>query len=722
MRRDVALVPEAVIVGRVVRVDDGTPVSAALVSALPNDWNPDRPADKRTVSGRDGRFRIDGVAPGVFVLHARHIGLSTKPMGVQILTEAGEQSREVVLPLEPRARLSGVVESAGQPVAGAIVSAVRSAPLANSHPTVSEADGSFSIDDAPLGSIEIAVAGYDVVSPDRISVDAAADRDGIVVEVTRLAAIRGRVTRNGEAIAGAQVCCGPTFVRRTVVSGDDGRFAFEGIPQGTYDIAAWTEEAATAPRPIKVAVGEQRDGVDLTLDIAGTIAGDVVDQDGDPVPGLTVQYLRKGGNDRCEAVTDADGAYRCGAMTGGGRYAVRVFTGADAQSPMRPARGASFPTVLLEDAASVVEHVRIRIHRETRAISGRVVDASGGPVADVRVRALAVIDAGAPRFSFWLTLPGAVTDQAGEFSIDELTDGTYALQARSARGEEAVLTTVAAGTSGVTLVLERPGAIEGKLVGFSGQPIVTAVPVEGTFRVETGIVDGDSFRIVGLRSGRYAVNAQTSAEGNASLAQVHAGEATQVVLTARGSGAIRARILEFRTSEPVAGMQCNAMMSADGHVGHTYWDTRTSPKSDDAGVVVLDPAPAGDVIVNCNPASLRHCAPLAEVSVAPGRETAVDMWTVRMAVDEPSTVGMVLDWRHVEPIVRAVVAEGPAARAGIIAGDLVTEVDGVSVERLHGYGVLYLIEGRHAGETVTVTIMRAGKRVTASMVTEPRTR
>jgi hypothetical protein len=78
---------------------------------------------------------------------------------------------------------------------------------------------------------------------------------------------------------------------------------------------------------------------------------------------------------------------------------------------------------------------------------------------------------------------------------------TYALQAKTADGGLKVVGGIAAGREDVVIAVERPGAVDGTLVGFQDPPAVYVKPTAGEFRLLPGQVEGTRFRVPGLAPG-----------------------------------------------------------------------------------------------------------------------------------------------------------------------------------------------------------------------------
>jgi Carboxypeptidase regulatory-like domain len=67
-----------------------------------------------------------------------------------------------------------------------------------------------------------------------------------------------------------------------------------------------------------VTIGDADDRqLDFDLDLAATISGTVVDQQGKPVIGALVKWTNESTGDIGKGITDTAGHYTCTAMTGG---------------------------------------------------------------------------------------------------------------------------------------------------------------------------------------------------------------------------------------------------------------------------------------------------------------------------------------------------------------------------------------------------------------------
>jgi protocatechuate 3,4-dioxygenase beta subunit len=715
--QDVVLVPAAAVAGRVIRADDGTPVADAMIGINPQEWARDRPASRNATTDASGRFRVEGLVPGLYRAWAFADGLSSE--GASPVEAQLGVTNEVVIKLVDRTSLRGSVVLDGKPLPGVSVTAVRHVPTSRSRPTRTHPDGTFVLDDVPIGDLVFAVDGYEVTSPSSYRAVRGAPNEGVTIEVAAMAAIRGVVTRGKKPVEGAQVWGVATPSGGNGVTTDvDGHYEITGVAPGTYHIGAGSDEAGAFKLPVQVTVaaGEQKT-LDLELDLAAEIAGTVVDAGGKPVEGAFVRWTHTTTQDEGRGSTDANGRYRCRAMQGDGTYKARVFPTPAAQRPYPPAPGTTYPDVAVADGATKIEGITLAIDRQSMSIAGVVVDATGAPVVDAQVKA-GISDGGDAQFAGWRRLPTTATDSDGGFVLNDLLPGTYSVHARSSDGGEGIATDIAAGTRSARVVLTRPGSIEGQLVGYAQPAVVYATPWNAPQRLLPGTVDGAMFHIPGVKPGRYLVNAQNANEGDAALVDVRAGAKATVTLTSNGHGVIEGKVLDWKTHAPLEGAVCHAVTSVDGQAGLTNWDMASAPKSDASGRLVVDPAPAGDVIVSCTVRQPLYSSPAVEVSLPRGGRASVELYGVELTVENPGGIGADFHWASTTPRLLEVVPGGPAARAGLANGDIVVAVDGASVAGLNGPGVAFLILNHPIGTKANITVLRGAQKKTVDVEIE----
>ncbi|MEZ4399128.1 MAG: carboxypeptidase regulatory-like domain-containing protein [Kofleriaceae bacterium] len=697
--RDVLLVPEATIRGRVVRDDSGAPQAGAVVSAWTRDWATDRPAEALAWSDDDGRFELRGLAPGRYAVWA---AVETWKGVAEAVAEPGQVSDEVLIKLRAHARVSGRVVSGGRPVAGATVLATGQAPLRASQDAISQPDGSFVLEEVPLGPATVTASPYEVQRPKSLQV--MGPMDDVIIEVEPMAAISGTVLRRGRGVADIEVSAGRYRTR----SQADGSYRLDGLPAGKYEIGAESPDAYSDAVAVVLERGEARTGVDLDLTHGASIVGTVVDQDGHGVSDVWVRWAAQSNDSLCEGRTAYDGSYHCEALTKGTyRAVVRAVRG----GPPLPAARGELPAVTLASDDSVGDGpLAIRIER--RSLHGTVVDGDGAPVADALVRAQPTAPGSDPAFYSWVTTwPTTITTSDGTWALDNVAAGTYAVNARSADGAEGVALDVEAGAIGVTITITRPGKIAGHLVGYQAPPVVLAQLVTRSTKDRRGMVDGDEFTIGGLPPGRYAVTAQVDGNGDVRQVDVEAGKTSRVELVARGSGELDVTVRDYLTDVPVPGMACLATVADDDVPGVTSWDPSTSPVTDANGIAALARAPRGPVTVVCIHQRDSEISQARATGTMPdtgsGRVTA---YVAKLRTPRPEAdPGLRFDWRYVPPRVLEIRAGGPAAAVDIRPGDTLVSLDGRSLDGVSANTFHVLVRNRPIGDRVQLGVRRFGR-------------
>ncbi|MBL0215816.1 MAG: carboxypeptidase regulatory-like domain-containing protein [Myxococcales bacterium] len=705
--RDVILVPEAVVVGRVIRAADSAPVPAATVYVIPVSPGQEGPAAVTVTTDAAGQFRAVGVMPGPIIAMATADGLGTES-AVRITVLVGQTTPEITIRVFPTLRVSGTVRGAGKPIAGAKVEAATRSPSRRSGDAITQADGSFTLEQVWPGDNMFLVTPYEVVSPTTIPLKA--DRDGVVIEVAMLAKIRGRTLRGGQPAPNTHIQVNGPELNANIVSDEAGAYEIGGLRAGAYKLLGFHDGlgAFGGPLAVVVAAAETKDGADIELEFGATISGTIVDQNGKPASGVFIRYAQPNG-DLGEATTALDGSFRCGALTGKAAYSPAVFP-VRGQSRAFHWAGAAPAAIPLADGTSHVENVRLAILRDHLSIRGTVVDSAGAPVPDVRVRAQPLDQLGTPEFSSWLPLASAVTDVDGAFAIADLPGGAYALQARGVDGAEAIVPSVEAGTSGVKMVVLRTAGIDGTLVGFSDVPLVYAQSRSDTSRFIGAQVDGTTFQLRNLAPGSYMLTAQSPNEGDATRLELAPGATVKVTMTSHGRGTIAAQLVAFGG---VGGIPttavCHVVVRAGDVAGITNWDPATAPRANAQGIVTFDPAPAGDVFVQCFDQSGRWSDGQVATTVPAAGRVTVQIPLVRSTLAEvagnPGEVGIEFGSQAVGGLIAAVVKDSAAARAGIVPGDAIVTIDGASVAALTPGGIAYLIGNHPIGTTVKVGIL-----------------
>ena len=371
--------------GRIVAAD-GRPVEGAWIALAQSDASlrdPQEPAPNSARTGRDGRFTLPGVVPGVYVLRVAH---PEHPRLHQPGIEVPEGTKVDLggFALSKPQRAEGqVVDQAGRPVEGVRILAFFSDRLDIAAAPVTGPDGRFMLPEVIVGRLTLCKEGYS-------SYQGPLAYPGLFSKPARIALwpappplrVAGRVVDGeGHPVAGARVRSGPhengctvfnlidpctgRFIPDQVVTSDaDGRFSMEIRARVELDIKA--EAPGHLPAVQSRVPATQSAGIELVLRRNPTVTGRVLARDGSPAAGVRVTEFQ---NPRSpEAVTDAQGRFR---LEG-------VFPGRRMLEARHPELGRALRRLEVSPGASTLD-----FHLDgmpERAVAGRVLDPDGNPL------------------------------------------------------------------------------------------------------------------------------------------------------------------------------------------------------------------------------------------------------------------------------------------------------------------------------------------------------
>lgn len=242
----------------------------------------------------------------------------------------------------------------------------------------------------------------------------------------------------------------------------DGQFVFADLPRGGYRLSAKKEgfvrleygqkRIGGAGTPLVIEAGSQVSGINMHLQPAATITGEVRNEDGIPVANILVQALRRSYGVRgnrtvtlfSSTLTDDLGAYRL-YWVDPGDYYVNASYLPQLPTPVNPnedvARAAYSPTYFpgtSDPSTAQVVHlepnngrtVHFKLERSPAVtVSGTVRSALSGNPTRARVTLVA------PGESASTVRYAMETDSKGFFEMKGVVAGTYVLSARTADGQ-----------------------------------------------------------------------------------------------------------------------------------------------------------------------------------------------------------------------------------------------------------------------------------------------
>jgi len=495
----------ASIEGTVRDTRSGTLVADAAIEARGEMRSPGgKPGDPdsgavRTMSDGKGRFRLAGLAPGLYTLtaSARGFGRAEK--------HSVATGRLVEMILLPGGTISGMVtDPRNKPVEGATVRAVSTLPAGRNSTPIARTDpqGVFALHGVAPGPYRAVVTHPDFAPAiaEGISVERDAETRADLA-LSSAAYVVGRLVGPGEKptrgwvawrqSAGEPV---PEFLgsELNTEAGDDGAFRLRVGP-GSQGLEAGAPGLAARRLDVDVpAAGETVDLGDVALEAGIAIRGRVRDGAGHAIERASVYTSSQETDQGFTAQTESDGSYVLAGLTPG-LFSVSVTAAGMGRAERKAEAGASGVDFVLQRGGT---------------ISGAVVDDLGKPLEAFRVYARLPVRMG--------TMGGARGDSFGtpdgRFLLEDVAEGDYVVDVTAPDRATTTVSGVkvaAGGNADIgTIRLGAGGTLKGTVVDSSSAPVSGAsVWVSGAGRDYSRMMPevttdaGGAFEIRGLAPG-----------------------------------------------------------------------------------------------------------------------------------------------------------------------------------------------------------------------------
>jgi RNA polymerase sigma-70 factor (ECF subfamily) len=482
----------------------------------------------------------------------------------------------------------------------------------------------------------------------------------------------------------------------TTLTDGEGRFRFVPTHEGSFELVGLSaggfvpQIGSPGEGGVRFAAvrGVTVSGVELFLEPVRELVATVFQDAQRPVPDALVR-VDGGGPALAPLTTDSAGQCRFAASNGmlveasfGGR---RAFARVDVPAL---ARG----TLRLELGKTVSREAPIR---------GLVLDADDRPVSDARVTTLADLSGGAVAHE-------TSTAPNGRFAFEPLFEGSYLLIARAPGRAPAVVKGVRPGGPDVTLRLSAGGTIRGsvsrrggavQMSYFVGAESEEADRADGLYGHMVFAPDG-RFVMEGVTPGSYRVGVRATGLALATQrTEVTAGRTVDLRFTLEEGAHVRGRVIDGATRAPIAGAHVFADFEAE-HAVVTGSDGSFDLPGVAVGIRLVQAAASGYRGGEVSGLRVGESASLDPVTLllrraAPGESEDLEFAGLGTIPVRDNDGFRILE----------VVPSGGGAAAGLRAGDIMLELDGVKLAGRQEAEAAALLHGPE-GSTVQVVYRR----------------
>jgi len=313
---------KSTLAGRVVSGATGAPLKKATVwlekFAAERSVN-NQPSVPEVITDAEGRFTIQGVDPGAYLLQARRTGYLDQgygaalpdTVGPPLEIAAGEARRDLILKLTPQSLVYGkIVDEDNDPAPGAQVAVLRVSyagghrHLVDAGLSESQDDGSFVVGNLKPGRYYVSAflpnmsqppsperhiktfypSAADAADAQPVEVAAGAEVRGIAIRLrkSRVFRIRGRALIAADSTPAADLSLILQPTGRGSKTYQDGRFEIEAVPPGSYWLETAPQQILAARIPITVAENDVEgvvfaigNGANLDCKVRGADTGSI---------------------------------------------------------------------------------------------------------------------------------------------------------------------------------------------------------------------------------------------------------------------------------------------------------------------------------------------------------------------------------------------------------------------------------------------------------------
>ncbi len=706
---DFVLTRGGVVRGQVIARDSGLPVPNAILDAVASrSWS-------HAEAGEDGRFELRGLADGTVTIGARASGYaSVTPTVVDLAVD--QRQDDVRVSVDAAFSIVGRVVSATDAVRGIPGVAVHAMPFdQGSWPAavVSDEDGNFELVGMLPGQHALSAQKRGLMFERGADVSVVdSDVTAVTIAMRSGLTISGRVEPPGVVQIGLARPVGnslgaldleaASIANARTESDAAGAFTLRALPAGDFEVIAMAKDGRSGMVPVVLSSGDVS-GLVIPLSPRASVAGRVVDTNGNPVPGVSVfehrvdlpiaARFRRTGINR-GATTASDGSFKIVGLDAG------VWT----LSVNEPTGGASSADRVEVDLSEEVARTGVTITVEARDadIRGTVLSPDRKPAVGAEVQAMREVP-GASRQGYDLISKPVRTDATGGFVIDKLPPGAYTLVAEG-RGAKTDTRGVRAGET--VAILLAPLSSLAIAVTHRGAPAtkihLTCWRGSRSLRFEVEAYGSHVF--TELAQGEYTCEA-TSDAGAAKASVVVTGEPANLTLALDDYASLSGTAVDVLTGRPLAKL--------------TIVVQGSSAETDSNGRFVLEHVPAGsDELLIIPSDEIGSGLEKRPYTAEPGQHVELgQLKVVAPRVGDVGTFGLGLEVRDEAVFVTKVKPGSPAERAGIRAGATIASIEGQPVSAIGVQRAQRLLASETVGAGQALTLaLGSGERITMTAI------
>ena len=536
----------------------------------------------------------------------------------------------------------------------------------------------------------------------------------------------GRVINwsTGGGVANAELTFTNDAGAQTVRTDEQGAFELAPTAPGRFVLTAvvapgflpYAPELLHSSVQIELAKDRAVEGITVFLFPAVDYRGKVVDASGAPVAGARVKLLGTPSGEQTIEKLETEWT--------SGRDGTFVFHAADDavfEASHQNRRG----WARLDRDVAITKQLVIAIGEapaRDATITGKVVDTTGAPVADVLVTAEP--DDGPPTPSKGLNnVAGpsratafATSGPEGAFQIDGVDRERYRLVAESMDHAQLVVEGITGGSNNVSLVIEPGQLIAGRVVTTTDEPVpaytllvMRRLGVVRALVTARSVVAPDGAFAVRVTSGDYELVVSANGLAPSTPTPVASGVKDARIVLAAGA-TLSGKVIDGASGAALA--YARVMREATGG-GASAQPANAGTVTREDGTFELTGIPAGPVSITIAAGEYHPKIEAGMTAVEGGRLGPLVIALTKLAAGEQPTlelvgIGVKLRAENDAVVVDFVVDGGGAMTAGITAGDRLVAVDGVPIATLGLDGAVARIRGV-AGTRVSVTVRRGDR-------------